>query len=422
VMFLYTTNYFIYWYPNLVMAENLLIPIFLASVWILLLSLSLRNAIIAGFLVVAFYATKYAAIPLTASLFVMYSIKILLGSKDKKLKLGGCFVLTTFLIFGAFAIFEYLSKGFNIFATVNSLFSLIFSGAITGVNSSEVPVSNPWFSLKYLPKNLNTYLEAITGNPMRFLWDNTPLVPKFVGVFGLAGLIFGLFKRKYRLFCLSLLLFLFSQIIFMSTFYSTDARYIYHAVPLLIISFGLFLKFLMDLLLGNNKKTGRIIFYIILFTFFLVYFVGSAFRLKYQVALNLRHTESPWYYISVEEANKYFDSVEKTNKKPVLITALPPHYVDYFSKDRYSLLPLSLNQEFQKEMTTVWGPHDFSSLPALYNQYLNNGYLVYVSNYGLGNEDHLHKDFDKIKNLFHLERVHEGCFNACDIFKLNRKE
>jgi hypothetical protein len=419
VMFLYITNYFVYWYPNLAMAENLIIPIFLGSVWLLLEKVSIRNVLIAGFLVVSFYATKYATIPLSFSLFLLYGLKLLIGEKNYRLKYLSIFLIWVTGLFSAFALFEYLTKGFNILNSFGSLYSLIFSGVITGVNSGESAPSNPWFSLKYLSSNLNIYLDAVTGSPMRFLWDSTPLVPKFVGIFGISALIFGLFTKKFRYLSFSLLLFLFSQILFMSTFYSTDARYIYHAIPLLLISFGLFLKFLSDLILRLSPNKGHLIFYSILILIFAGYLLTSAYRIKYQVALNLKHTESPWYYISVDEANKYFDTLPKTDKKPILITALPPYYVDYFSKDRYTLLPLSLSQEFQKEMPVTWGDHNFTDLLALYSSYMNNGYSLYISNYGLGNEDHLHKDFDKIKAAFNIEKVHEGCFNACNIFKLN---
>lgn len=423
-MFLYVTNYFVYWYPNLAMAENLLIPLYLGGIWILLEKVSARNIVIASFIIVGLYATKYAAIPLSASLFLLYLIKVLLSKVSSKKTASATFLLASALVFTAFALFEYFSKGFNIFNSVLSLYNLLFSGFIstTPSDTGEIVSSNPWFSTRYMPGNVKTYLDALTGTPMRFLWDYTPIVPKYVGIFSLAGLIYGLFKKKFGFISFSLLLLIFSQIIFMSTFYSVDARYIYHVIPTLLIGFGLFLRFAYDFLIAQNKKYAKILFGLILIGLSLVYLSGNALRIKSQVSINLRYAENPWYYISVVEQNKYFDSIPQKDDKPILISALPPYYVDFFSGNRYRLLPLSKGQEYQKGMSNVWGDQDYTDLIVLYKNYLEKGEEVYVANYGLGNEAHLHRDFSKIKEQFNLELVHQACFDVCNIYKVHLKD
>lgn len=422
VLFLYVTNYFIYWYPTLAMADNLIIPLFLLAVLLLLEKNTPKRVLMTGLLAVGFYATKYAAVPLAAAMLLLCELKILLSDEKQKIRFSAILLVSFLAAFVLFFGFEYLTKRTNIFESISTLFMPLFS-EVTKISSGIPAVSsNSWFSLDYFPKNFKDYLGAITGHRMRFLWDSTPLVPKYIAVFGLFGLFFGLFTRKFRFIAICLLVFLFSQIVFMSAFYSTDGRYIYHAIPVILIGFGLFLTIIKDFLFIQKAKNLKIVFYLFLAVFFTGYLTTCFSRLKYQVSLNIRHTETPWYYVSIEEANKYFDSSpENNNKKPILISALPPYYVDYFSGNRYLLLPLSYNQEFPKEKEIVWGPQDYSDLIKLYSKYLNKGYEVYVSNYGLGNEAYLHADFDKINSNFTLVKVHEGCFNACNVFKLTPK-
>ncbi len=420
VLFLYVTNYFIYWFPTLAMAENLLIPIFLLSLLMLLEKVTRKRAILSGFLVLSFYATKYATIPLSASLFILYLLKIF-WDKDKdqrRIKLLIYFILSASFAFAVFFLFEYLTKGVNIMNVVLSFLPLKSTAADISIAKGAAP-PEPWFAMKFFYKNFPIYWNSITGHPMRFLWDFTPIVPRFVALSGLLGMTIGLFIKPFRFISLCLLTFLFSQILFISTFYSSDGRYIYHAVPLLIISFGLFLTILKYFLSKKDIKYSSVAFYCFLIILSLFFLYVSFARIKYQIALNLRHAETPWYYVSVEVANSYFDTLPKQipNNK-VFISALPPYYVEYFSKNRYKLLPLSKAQEFLREKNLVWGIDDDTDLIKLYSEYIKAGFIVFVSNYGLGNEAHLHRDYDNIAKNFKLIKVKEGCFNACNIYKL----
>lgn len=420
VLLLYVTNYFIYWIPTLAMAENLLIPFFLFSLLMLLEKVTPAKAILTGFLVLSFYATKYATIPLSASLFILYLLKIFRdkGKGAKKIKLFIYFVLSVSAAFLAFFFFEYITRGVNIINVVSYFlpFKFIPTGILT---AKEAVTQEPWFAMKYFSKNFPIYWNSIMGHPMRFLWNFTPIVPQFVGLLGLLGMITGLFIKQFRFISLCLLVFLFSQILFISTFYSADGRYIYNVIPLLIISFGLFLIILKYLLSKKDIKYSNIIFYCFIGLLSLFYLYTSAVRIKYQIALNLRHVETPWYYVSVGVANSYFDTLPKQiRNKNVLISALPPYYVDYFSKNRYHLLPLSSSQEFLREKNQVWGIDNDTDLIELYSKYIEDGYAVFISNYGLGEEAYLHNDYDNIAKNFNLIKVHEGCFNACNIYRL----
>lgn len=430
VLFLYVTNYFIYWYPNLPMAENLMLPLYLISLYLLVSKVTTKNIILASIIGIGFYATKYANLILTITFLILYLTKILITiyKTPKKIKLSftfenekptlpAVFCLSTFLAFSVFFSIEFLTKGNNILYQVYELIAPIFAAAPRGDGGVVAPVQS-WFSLSYFSKNFPIYINAIMGNPMRFLWDFTPLVPKYIALPALIGILAGILIKGFKFFSFSLLLLILTPIIFISTFYSTDARYIYNSLPSLLTGFGLFLNFIY---LALKQKKLEKFFYLLLIVFFLFYAFTNLYRIKYQIALNLKHTETPWYYISARTFNDYFSSLSKTEKPPTLITALPPYYVDFYNHSGFRLLPLSREQEFTKVKEIVWGDNDYSNFVKLYSAYLERGEDLYVTNAGLGGTGYLNRDYDLIKNNFTLTKVKDGCLDTCNIFRLTPK-
>lgn len=418
VFFLYISNYFIYWFPVLAMAENLILPLFLASVWLLLDKTSIRNSFLIGLLSFTFYAAKSASAPLTASLLAVYGIKILIHKakfiKKVKMYLALGFGLSLILI--PSMIYDSSLGRDNI---LTYLFSLASSGS--PIPSDRITAtSSAWFSISYINKHLPQYFNALFGEQIRFLWDFTPIVPKFVGFGAILGLLISLFTKNMKFFSFSLITLLFTPIIFIASFYSVDARYIYHAIPVLLIGFSIFLVYLFNFLESSNKKS---LSYVILGGLFLFYFFFSALRLKNQIMLNLKYAETPWSYISVLRLNEYFtrDKI-KNDKKPIVITPMPAYFIDFYSNGNYTLLPLSLGQEFRQRENTVWGPYDYTDLIKLYKNRLDKSFEVYVAIYGLGNEGYLHNDFNKIKENFNLALVYPGCYDLCNIYKVNLKK
>ena len=402
-LFLYVTNYFIYWYPSLVMAENLTLFLFMGAIYLLLLPVTQKNVILAALISIAFYITKYASIPLTFFYFISYLLKIYLSFRTKRSKseksseafmMFICIAIagTSFLVY---SLWEWQAKG--------------------PLKPSALIGSGFWFSLQYLPTHLPEYLKAMMGGySVRFLWDNTPIVPIFVGIPGLLGLIFGIFKKQTRILSIALLSILLSSILFMSTFYSIDMRYLYHAIPTLLIGFVMFLNIALSF-----RPTWRNLLNGIIIVVFLFSFAISAIRLKKQIMLNLKYAETPWYYLSVVKLNEYFVTLPKKENKPIVISSLISYYIDFFSNKTYDLLPLSLEQEFRNNRKEAWGNNDYSDLLALYKSFLNRGYDVYVHNYGLGNEKKLQNDHDAIHTYFKTTLVSTGCLGACNIWKVN---
>lgn len=433
ILFLYVTNYFIYWFPNLPMAENIFLPLFTASLYLLASRVTPKNSVFASLIAIGFYAAKYASLVLTVTFLLLYLIKILLliypvnlslkfpYKKNKSLFTSlGIFIISSAAFLIIFFLIEYLVKGKNILYEMYVLFSPIFATAspvITG-QVVETPATNSWFSFSYFDKNFKIYIGTITGTSSRFLWDYTPLLANYIGIPALIGLFAGLFTKGYRFISFSLILLTLTPMIFISTFYSNDARYIYNAIPCLLAGYGFFLNFIYNLL--KQKKLQKI-FYLILLGIFIFYCFNNYARLKLQAVLNLKYAETPWYYLSAKSFSDYFNSILKTNNPPILVTSLPPYYVDFYNKSNFKLLPLSKEQEFFQQPEFVWGNEDYANLERLYTRKLNEGQVLYVTNAGLGNEAHLHRAYDSIKQNFKLTEVQKNCHDTCNIYKLEIK-
>lgn len=423
LLILYVTNYYIYWVPSIIMAENLTLTLYLAALFFLLSKISKVNLIVTSSLAVGLYATKYSNIPITSAIIVLSFLKTFFGKFNfrQKIKLVLVFLITLALFYLALAVYEQVTKDRNIIAQIFEHLSSIYrSIPNTGGGAETIPKSS-WFGIQYVERNLPLYLKSLIGVPNRFLWDQTPIIPSYIGLLGCLGIIGNIFNKKYRFISIALLTFIFCSILFMSTFYTYDARYIYIAIPTLIIGFGLSLQAIQDKIFSRKK----IIFSSLIILFFSVYLAMNLIRIKSQISLNLRYAETPWNYIAVLKMNEYFTADKIINgKKPVLISALPPYLIDYYSNGNYTLLPLSYEQEFrgQEVREIVWGPNDYSDLPKLYKKYLNEGYDVYVSRSGLGNESYTNRDFDNIVKVFNIQLALPGCFDQCNIYKVELKD
>lgn len=425
LLILYLTNYFIYWVPTLIMAENLTLTLYLAAVYLLLFKTKKSNLLLIALLSVGIYATKYSSIPVTISLITLCLGRILFDKmnyiyKIKKLMFFLTFVTFCFLLFG---ISESLSKGNNILFQVsehiiriyNSIFHVyVNNGSVGKVGASY---TSSWFGIEYIAKNLPLYIKSLLGEPSRFLWDYTPILPKYIAIGGLAGIISGIFIKKFRFISTSLFIFISTSVIFISTFYTFDARYIYIAIPSLLIGLGIFLS-----LIQNRLRKKEFILTSLIVVFITLYLILNFSRIKNQISLNLKHVETPWNYIAVLKMNEYFTSDKlKNGKKPVLISALPPFLIDYYSNGNYTLLPLSYEQEFRGIKEIVWGPNDYSNLSKLYKKYLEEGFDLYVSRAGLGNEGYTNRDFNIIVEEFDTALVLPGCFDQCNIYSVKIK-
>jgi hypothetical protein len=419
-LFLFATNYYLYWYPTLAMAENLLLTVFLSGLLLLLKPVSKKTSILAGLVGLAFYATKYVAGPLSLIFIVSYLIKSLKSKSKSKRLFIGYFLTSVIVAIGLLIYYEYFYQRHS-GVTLNLIRRV--SGSVIGVAGVDAGrrgvQTNAWFSPVYFSDNIREYIKLLKGESTRFLWDYRPVMHKLLLVSGYLGLIYGVVKGKFRAVSISVIAMLLGQILFASVFYVSDARYVYNLIPTVLFGIPLFFLSVKEFL-----KKYRIVKYfpiLVLLAFFA--YSGLNFNaLKKQVAINLRYSEVPWYYVSILRLNEYFTDERIDENKPFVITSLVPHYVDLFSNGNYELLPLTDQGPFWGQKHIVYGDHDYSDLLGLYEGLLEEGEQVYFASYGLGNEGYLHAAFRRIQEKFLIEEVFSGCHTQCKIYKLELKD
>ena len=387
------------------MAENLFMPLFLLAVYLLTLKTTKKNLFLAGLVTVSFYGTKYAFAPITLAYGITYLLKLLNDywkDKNELIKNFGLY------LFGGILITP-------LFFDIQKLF--YFSSGVIG---KEVGGSNGGgaFSLSFFKKHFFEYLKPLLGQTQRFLWDYTPLLPQWLAKLSILGLVVSIFEKKKRLISLFLISSTILQLLFISTFYVVDTRYVYNFLPTLLIGFG----FLLDII--KNKLSFTLpffkeakfnyTFYIISFVLLAYYLIPLAPQLKKQVGLNLKFTETPWWKVSVDEYNNFFQ--EKNNN--YLIALHSPYYLDYYSNQNYQPLPLNSEQDFYKHFTDVWGEDDYSDLSKLYESKLEDN-NVYITNYGVSAAKHFKSSYKTIEENFTLTKVHDGCHHLCNIYQLS---
>lgn len=420
VLFAFITNYYIGWYPQWAMAENILLPVILVGVSLLVEKPTLKVQVATGILPILLYSIKYANAPLTIAFYVLYLIKFFFVDKAFMKRSITSFVLSALISSLIFLSVDASISGGNFLSSIWSLVTQYASESSQKVQGApQVSTEGKWFSIDYFPEHFVFYWNSLQGDSTIVLWEHSPLYPRFIAVLGLLGLCLSLLTKR-RWFSLVLISLLGAQILFMSTFYSTDMRYVLFAIPFIYIGLG----FVFEDAFLYAQKHHLFVQMILLFSIMcLVYGIQTFGYLRKQIVLNLKYAETPWWYISVQSTIDYINENESSfSKRPLVISAIPPYLFDFYSKKNFTLLPLSVDQEFRSHRKEVWGDHDYTNLSKVYESYLLDGFPVFVMSYGLGNQKNLIRDYKAIQQHFELQEVKPGCYTLCVISKLSLKK
>lgn len=416
LLFLYVTNYTLYWYAELAMAENLIIPLFLLTLYLLLQKPTRLIAVSMGILTVSFYATKFSSLPLSLFVPFLFIVRILTIKVDRKKLWFLLYFFVSLSISGSiYTSYAWWVRHENV---IGGLIGLVFSLLTPKMISSAVQGKGgggTFFSLGYARTDASAYLNWLIGKQMAVLWKQVAILPKYLALPAILGFIISPFSKKLRWFTLAVLGFLVVNIMFMMTFYVADGRYFIIAIPSLILGVGFFLATIKE----KIPKKYSFISPLLIIVFFGLYSVMNLSRFKFDVMLNMRYSETPWYYMSIRAFDEYLSMHRSEFKqKPVIISALPPYLVDFYAGEKFILLPLSSGQEFRSHTLEAWGNWDYSNLLSVYEQLIRSGRSVYLTQYGLGNEVYLHNAFNMVLNKFTFKVIDSGCFNLCNIYQL----
>jgi len=416
---LFGSNLGLAWYAGLPMAENLTTTLFLGGVLLLNSKINKTRAACAALIGVSFYATKYASLSLSLAFPVLYGLKAALAARKSRIILPDfIFYLVTLASFGGcYLLFELLVRNNNV---IGGLFALIVSvfGHATVEASAPATTAGTFFSAFFVRQNLNSYFGWLTGKNLIVLWRPTQILPPWLAWPALIGFVVALWNKQQRALSLNVMALIGATIAVMAFFYTTDGRYLFMAIPSLMLGVGFILSWVQ---LRLPKTIKPLYFNLGVLAITGLALTVSAKDLKYTIAVNLRHAETPWYHISVERVDDFIGHLPPTDQKPVLITSLPPYYLDYFTHHPMIIMPLDNGQEFRSNPKEAWGDINFEHLHLTYQTLLNQGHPVYAMTYGLGNTKFLHKAFEDLSLDFNVTKVEDGCFTQCEIYQLTNK-
>jgi len=115
-------------------------------------------------------------------------------------------------------------------------------------------------------------------------------------------------------------------------------------------------------------------------------------------------------YRTIFRANSILDT--KLKDPPLLITALNPFVVDYYSNHNYQLLPFSKQQDLFSQNKTVWGNYDYTNLTNLYKSLLDQSKQLFFTNY-------LVDDFKNLRKNFKTTVIILDCAEKCNFYRLS---
>lgn len=414
-----------YWLPELAMAENLLMLFLALGLYLFTLPVTPRTLLLLAIFPWVFYATKYAAAPTTAVFFFLFLAKIVESpdfhdfTRVRKTSRLAVFFLASAMTFLLFAIFEGFVKQQVPFQGLFFLLASWFPSLAPRLPGPEFDTS--YFSFANVWQNFSLYSLSFFGRQMKFLWEQHALASLPLGIASVAGYVWSLQQKNLRTLSLGAIALFLLQILFMSTFYVADARYVVHLMFFSVLGLFFFGSWLQQFI--QSRKFSPLVLVAAAVLVVLITLVGNFSALKSQLVVNLKAAETPWYYLAVKNLDTVLAPQLRNNEKILVITPMSPYLLDFYLSEPVKMLPLSTVQDYREVSNryAVWGFSDDRLLPEHYHDALNQGYMVYVSEYGLGNEEVMHEAFDALETEFALEKVAEGCFETCNVYQVREK-
>jgi len=383
-LFLLVTNFYFFNQPQLAMAENA--NYFLVAVFLFFLSLKFKWIYLIPMLI-----------------FVTVSLKL----KNTNLVLGGSFAIS-FLI----KIFWEKLRSFKIK-------NLLIIGGFLGVIMLAfylpkiLNLSSNAFNIKYLANNFNFYFSCLKGGECRNLWYWQRMVSWDIVVIFLLGVGIMLFDKKKRCLFLQLITPLVLLVLAMSVFVDTEGRHVEVLLPIMIMIGAMFI----DKLTVKFKRPLIVVLLFLMINIFLTSYQPKnwemkAISLKKQVGLNFRHREDPWNYLCL----RMIDDFMVDKKQAYFGSFLPLYFFDAYGVD-LNYLPLAAGQDF---MTRGLNKHFVPPLKKIYDEKLNEGKEVYLSDYYVTNSlDAWRNEWNIIVEGKKIEKVYQSPMDNCNIYKIS---
>lgn len=416
----FVSNFIIFGYSSFAMAENLLICLFIISIYLLTEPITTKRSLFLGLLTTAFFATKYIAWTLSFSLGLTFVV-LLFTQKMKKAQMFKLFSLySSALIVSFFALIfiESMTKEQGLLAQIRAYLPNLAQtlSSISTLGSGNQTESIATYSKSYIQNNLLRYFAGLIGGPAPAAGKDFIITPIIIGMGSLMGIFVNVFFSRLKLLSFYLLMIFLTTFIYVLFLFVTDIRYLFIMIPVQIIVFGISLNTLLEYL-----RTRRFLlsYSVIIFISLTAITLNIYPAVLTQLKANFFDGDHSRVYQTVMFFNQSFDE-PKPGKKPFLISTLPPLMIDYYSNQNYNLLPFSRFQHFMHK-PEIWGIQENTDLFKLYKQYIKEGRDIYLSDHDT-NSNIYSATYSIYKQTFALITVSTGCQNQCNIFRLGLKE
>lgn len=407
LLLLYVTTFVIYWQPSLAMAENVLLPICWAVLWLLLQPLSLKRVALTAVLAMACYGSKYVALPISAALLLFLLIKIYLEEKHSGRVSRYALVaigtaLASFLVLGGKQLLGYIPK--------------LLQSDLS--NSAATHADTRWLSLEYLGQSLPQYGAALLGAPIYNLWYTKPILPWGMTAVVLLWCVWALCRAPKQRFLAALLLSLvLSQLAFLSVIEMIEGRYAFVFIPIIFTGAAALAGQLVNWLRQKlSMRHATLVQIALVGLLALASLLTNAADLKTQLLLNFKGGETPWWQVGIQDADQLLQTVRSnSDKAPIVISSLSPFVWDFYRQGEYQVLPLSRGQSMAQ--ADIWGVDLPTDLLTYYQQELAAGRPIYLATVGFGRADWLLLDAFAAAGI-QLDLLQETCAGACKIYLL----
>lgn len=386
-LIVFAAHGYLIWQTLLPMTENAALPIFLI-ILIGLLHKTKLSPLLVSVGTVTLVLCRYSALSIAGS-----EVILLLTSMLPKLDTRNKIVKASAILLAVLAVFSFL----YVTRSNYSIYRAIFS---------EPPPGEAYYGLSFFFRNLKAYVLSLSGISGVFLWKHTALSSFLVLIPGLWYVIDQIRQRSNKALVVAIIAggVLLAPLIF----YAVDDRYIILLIPLLVLSFIGFID-------NTSEKHNTLSKVFVGITILSLFFIQRNVY-KELIVANILDRSTAWQY----QAIKHFDT--SLSEGDYIITALPPHLVSAYQQRSYTVLPISNYQEFLQTGYEIWGPEpNYNDLKAGYNDMLEEGKTLYISNSYITHQQSVIKDYEDYKKLFNFELVSEGCLSACNIYRLSLK-
>jgi hypothetical protein len=392
-LLLYVSHFYVYWIVSLPMAENLSLLLMNVLLLYLTSNAAKRTKVIKVVGALFFFAmTKFAHV------FSSVGVAIFVVSNSY----AG--VLKKHAVWSVLVMLLVVCAAMQLIQIFYPGLLRLFINQLLG-NSDGIK----YFSLQFFPERFSAYLLTFLGMPRNFLWMTTPLTSGITALLMVAGVVSAWKSARpiWRTVAAAGLCMMCGQLMMLFLFYHSDTRYILHFIPFMVVYVGFALQ--------SIAKHQRVL--VGMLTVLCIAQVWSQMSgWRYLVATNWLHRSVAWQ----REAVRVLDASVPDNG--VVITALPPFFVQAYQQKGYRVLPLSQHQEFLQKNQQVWGSDVmYLDLFQTYDKLIQQSVPVYVSTSYLTADKRFEQDYLRLLDRYDMEIVTDGCLHTCAVYRLQIK-